>query len=298
MTRMLRLSALVLAFVLTTSLAGQDMRDVSIKSIRITDSVYMLTGRGGNIGLSVGEDGVFLIDDQFAPLTDKILAAVAELTDDPIQFVVNTHWHPDHTGGNENLGEAGVIIVAHENVRKRMSTEQFIAAFNNRSPPSPPEALPVITFTDSITLHYNGDELRVAHMEPAHTDGDSVIFFRKANVVHMGDTYFNGMYPFIDVSSGGSIDGMIEAARRVLGQVNDQTKIIPGHGALSDTRGLLAYVEMLETVRGRVQKLVDEGKSREDVVAARPTRDFDAQWGGGFLEPDKWVGIIYDGTVK
>lgn len=298
MTRMLRLSALVLAFVLTTSLAGQDMRDVSIKSIRITDSVYMLTGRGGNIGLSVGEDGVFLIDDQFAPLTDKILAAVAELTDDPIQFVVNTHWHPDHTGGNENLGEAGAIIVAHENVRKRMSTEQFIAAFNNRSPPSPAEALPVITFTDSITLHYNGDELRVVHMEPAHTDGDSVIFFRKANVVHMGDTYFNGMYPFIDVGSGGSIDGMIEAARRVLGQVNDRTKIIPGHGALSDARGLLAYVEMLETVRGRVQKLVDEGKSREDVVAARPTRDFDAQWGGGFLEPDKWVGIVYDGTVK
>ncbi len=298
MTRMLRLSALVLAFVLTTSLAGQDMRDVSIKSIRITDSVYMLTGRGGNIGLSVGEDGVFLIDDQFAPLTDKILAAVAELTDDPIQFVVNTHWHPDHTGGNENLGEAGAIIVAHENVRKRMSTEQFIAAFNNRSPPSPAEALPVITFTDSITLHYNGDELRVVHMEPAHTDGDSVIFFRKANVVHMGDTYFNGMYPFIDIGSGGSIDGMIEAARRVLGQVNDRTKIIPGHGALSDVRGLRAFVEMLETVRGRVQKLVDEGKSREDVVAARPTRDFDAQWGGGFLEPDKWVGIVYDGTVK
>ncbi len=298
MTRMLRLSALVLAFVLTTSLAGQNMRDVSIKSIRITDSVYMLTGRGGNIGLSVGEDGVFLIDDQFAPLTDKILAAVAELTDDPIQFVVNTHWHPDHTGGNENLGEAGAIIVAHENVRKRMSTEQFIAAFNNRSPPSPAEALPVITFTDSITFHYNGDELRVAHMEPAHTDGDSVIFFRKANVVHMGDTYFNGMYPFIDVGSGGSIDGMIEAARRVLGQVNDRTKIIPGHGALSDTPGLLAYVEMLETVRGLVQKLVDEGNSRENVVAARPTRDFDTQWGGGFLEPDKWVGIVYDGTVK
>lgn len=298
MTRMLRLSALVLAFVLTTSLAGQDMRDVSIKSIRITDSVYMLTGRGGNIGLSVGEDGVFLIDDQFAPLTDKILAAVAELTDDPIQFVVNTHWHPDHTGGNENLGEAGAIIVAHENVRKRMSTEQFIAAFNNRSPPSPAEALPVITFTDSITFHYNGDELRVAHMEPAHTDGDSVIFFRKANVVHMGDTYFNGMYPFIDVGSGGSIDGMVKAARRVLGQVNDRTKIIPGHGALSDVRGLRAFVEMLETVRGRVQKLVDKGNSREDVVAARPTRDFDAQWGGGFLEPDKWVGIVYDGTVK
>ncbi len=295
---MLRLSALVLAFVLTTTLAGQDMRDVSIKSIRITDSAYMLTGSGGNIGLSVGEDGVFLIDDQFAPLTDKILAAVAKLTDDLIQFVVNTHWHPDHTGGNENLGEAGAIIVAHENVRKRMSTEQFIAAFNNRSPPSPAEALPVITFTDSITFHYNGDELRVAHMEPAHTDGDSVIFFRKANVVHMGDTYFNGMYPFIDVSSGGSIDGMIKAARRVLGQVNDQTKIIPGHGALSDVRGLRAYVEMLETVGGRVQKLVDEGNSREDVVAARPTRDFDARWGGGFLKPDKWVGILYDGTVK
>lgn len=286
--------------VITGARAQDEMADVRIETVRITDGVYMLVGRGGNIGVSVGDDGVFLIDDQFAPLTEKIVAAVRELSDRPIRFVLNTHWHLDHTGGNENLGRAGAVIVAHENVRRRMSTEQFIAAFDRTVAPSPPQALPVITFTDSVTFHWNGDELRVLHVEPAHTDGDSIIVFTKANVVHMGDVYFNGMYPFIDTGAGGSIDGMIAAVDRVLAlpQVNERTKFIPGHGPLSGLAELKAYRDMLKTVSERVHRLVDEGKTREEVVAARPTQDLDATWGRGFMQPDVWIGIVYDGMAR
>jgi glyoxylase-like metal-dependent hydrolase (beta-lactamase superfamily II) len=257
----------------------------------------MLIGRGGNIGLSVGVDGAFLIDDQFAPLTEKIRAAVAALTDQPVRFLVNTHWHRDHTGGNENLGRAGAIIVAHDNVRRRMSRDQFLEAFDQMVPASPKGALPVLTFNDAVTFHLNGDEVHVFHVEHAHTDGDAIIHFRRANVVHMGDTYFNGMYPFIDVSSGGSIEGMIDAVDRVLPLADAKTRLIPGHGPLSNVLELQAYREMLGTVRDRIRALVADGKSREEVIEAGPTRDFDASWGGGFMKPDQWAGIVYDGMV-
>ncbi|MFI5169976.1 MAG: MBL fold metallo-hydrolase, partial [Vicinamibacterales bacterium] len=179
----------------------QDFSQVEIKAEKVTEGVYMLTGRGGNIGLSVGKSGSFLVDDQYAPLTDKILAVVKSVSPEPVRFLVNTHWHGDHTGGNENIGKAGVFIVAHENVRQRMSKEQFKAVFKSTTPPSPEAALPVVTFGEGVTFHWNGDEIRVYHVPPAHTDGDSIVVFRKANVVHMGDLFFNGMYPFIDVSS-------------------------------------------------------------------------------------------------
>ncbi len=277
---------------------AQDMADVVIEAKRVSDNVYMLTGAGGNIGLSVGEDGAFLIDDQFAPLTERILATIAELSPAPVRFVVNTHWHGDHTGGNEHLGEAGAIIVAHENVRTRMSTDQFMKAFNRTVPASPEGALPVITFAQSMTFYWNGDEVQVFHVGPAHTDGDSIVFFREANVIHMGDTFFNGMYPFFDVSTEGSIAGMIEAADTVLRLANDRTKIIPGHGPLGGIDELRASRAMLMTVHDRVQKLINDGASKEDVVAAKPTGDFDADWGGGFMKPDRWVGIVYDSMVK
>ncbi len=283
---------------MTTALSAQEYEDVEIETIQVSGNVYMLVGQGGNIGLSVGRDGAFLIDDQFAPLTEKISAAVKKVRDEPIRFVINTHWHSDHTGGNENLGKAGSIIVAHENVRKRMSKKHFFKAFNREVPPSPEAALPVITFTDSVTFHFNDDEVRVLHVEPAHTDGDSIVHFRKANVLHMGDTYFNGMYPFIDASSGGSIDGMISAVDRALGLANKDTKIIPGHGAWSTMLELRAFQGMLKTVRGRMGDLMDKGKSREEIVASKPTKDLDEKWGGGFMEPDAWVGIVYDGMAK
>ncbi len=271
-----------------------EMDDVEIDAKKVGRGIYMLTGRGGNLGLSVGTDGAFLVDDQHAPLTDKITAAVASVSDKPVRFVVNTHWHGDHTGGNENFGQAGALIVAHENVRKRMSVEQFIEAFDTRTEPSPEAALPAITFTEEVTFHWNDDVLRVIHVEPAHTDGDSIILFEKANVAHLGDIFFNGMYPFIDTSTGGRIDGVIAAVDLALDLMNPDTTIIPGHGPLANVKELRDYRAMLAKVRDRIRPLIDAGKGRDEVVAAQPTKDLDETWGGGFLKADVWVGIVFD----
>ncbi|MCZ6766948.1 MAG: MBL fold metallo-hydrolase [bacterium] len=296
--RLPTLSALALLILVAISTGAQQDSDATrIEAVPVADGIFMLTGAGGNIGLSVGDDAAFVIDDQFAPLTKKILAAIAEKTDRQVRFVINTHWHGDHTGGNENMGQAGAIIVAHENVRKRMSTEQFIEAFDTRVPPSPAAALPVVTFADSITFHWNGDDIRVFHVGPAHTDGDSVIHFQKANVIHAGDTFFNGLYPFIDSSSGGSIDGMIAAAELVLAIADERTKIIPGHGPLCQKAQLQASYDMLVVARDRIRKLMDEGNTRDEVIAAKPTADLDEEWGGGFLQADVWVGIVFDGLA-
>jgi len=265
---------------------------VQIRTVKVAEGVYMLMGAGGNIGVSVGSDGVILIDDQFAPLSDKIKAAVAALGG-PIRFLLNTHWHFDHTGGNENFAKSGVVIVAHENVRRRMSVEQFISALNRREPPSPAAALPVVTFTDAITFYLNGDSINVFHVAPAHTDGDAVIWFRKANVMHMGDTFFNGRYPLIDLSSGGSVDGMVAAADRVLALVDANTRIIPGHGPLGDRPALQTYRAMLATVRDRIRQAVAAGQTLEQVQAAKPTAEFDAIWGKGSITPARFVEIVY-----
>ncbi len=289
---------LILSFTTVSLLAAQNPQDVQIRSQSAGRGVHMLTGQGGNIGVSVGPDGAFLVDDQYAPITEKIVGAVRALTEHPIRFVVNTHWHGDHTGGNENLGEAGALIVAHENVRQRMSVDQFIVAFNQASPASPPGALPVITFSDGVTFHWNGDEIQVFHVAAAHTDGDAIIHFERANVVHMGDVFFHGMYPFIDASSGGTLDGVVAAVDRVLGIANDQTAIIPGHGALATRGDLLAYRDMLVTVREHMRRLIAEGKTKEEIVAAKPTARFDGAWGGGYFEPDQWVGLVYDAMTS
>jgi cyclase len=294
--RMIRLHALVaVATVAATSHAQQPNFDtVQVASVRVGGAaVYMLTGSGGNIGVSVGEDGVFLIDDQYAPLTPKIIAAVKAIRDEPIRFVLNTHWHGDHTGGNENMGAAGALIVAHENVRKRMSVEQFLEAFNWRTPPSPPAALPVVTFTNAVTFHLNGDDIHAFHVPPAHTDGDAIVHFRTANVVHMGDIFFNGMYPFIDISTGGSIDGMIGAVDRVLRLTNADTKIIPGHGPVGTRVELQAYRDMLAGVRAQVIQHVTARRSLQQTLAAKPITRFDARWGNGFLKPDQFVELVY-----
>ncbi len=280
-------------FIASLAAAQQDFDKVQIQTIDVAPGVYMLVGSGGNIGLSVGKDGVLLIDDQYAPLTEKIRAAVAAIKDEPVRFVINTHWHGDHTGGNEHLGEVGAVIVAHENVRRRMSTEQFSEFFNRKTPPSPPGALPVITFTEDVSFHVNGDELHVFHVEPAHTDGDSIIHWKSANVFHMGDVFFSGGYPYIDLSSGGSIDGIISAAELVLDLADEDSKIIPGHGPLSGKKELAAYHETLKTIRSRIASLVREGKSLDEVQASKPTEDFDGTWGTGFIRGEQLTEFVY-----
>jgi len=293
-TRSLALAMPLVVLCAAPAAAQGDFSAVEIKAEKVADGIYMLTGSGGNLGLSVGEDGAYLIDDQYAPLTGKILAAVKELTPEPVRFVINTHYHGDHTGGNENMGEAGALLVAHENVRARMAAGTFMKAFNRQVEPAPAGALPVVTFTDAVTFHWNGEELRVFFVGPAHTDGDVIIHFVKADVFHMGDTLFNGLYPFIDVSAGGRIDGMIAAVDRVLKVADEKTRFIAGHGPVAAKADLQAYRDMLAQVRDRVVKLKAEGKTGEEIVAAKPTAEFDEKWGGGFMKPDAWVGLVYE----
>lgn len=289
---------LALGCVIEAPIAQQDFDDVQIGSTKVAEGVYMLTGRGGNIGVSAGDDGVFLIDDQFAPLTEKITAAVAAITPKAVKFVLNTHWHSDHVGGNENFGRAGALIVAHDNVRKRMSAEQFVEAFGSKVPASADDALPVVTFSHEVSFHVNGDEIHVFHVPSAHTDGDVVIYLRKANVVHMGDLFFNGRYPFIDLSSGGSVDGVIAAADRVMKLITDDTKIMPGHGVIGDRKALKAFRDMLVTVKGNIKAMVQSGKTLEQVMNAGPSKEFDETWGKGFMKPADFVKIVYSSLKK
>ena len=283
----------ILAFLAFPALAQQDFSKVEIQAEKLSDNVYVLTGAGGNMGVSIGDDAVFLVDDQFAPLTPKIEAAIAKLTAKPVRFVLNTHWHFDHTGGNESFGSAGALIVAHESVRKRMSAEGFIEFLGMKFRAEPRQALPVVTFTRDVTFHINGEEVYVVHLANAHTDGDAIVHFRKSDVVHMGDIFFNGRYPFIDTSSGGTVEGVIAAADRVLQFSSERTRIIPGHGPLARRADLQAYRDMLAKVSGRVGELVRAGRSLEEVQAAKPTADFDAVWGKGFLNPLRFTEMLY-----
>ena len=294
---MTRLLVLFLVLLALPAAAQQDFSKVEIQAQKLSESVYMLVGAGGNMGVSVGEE-VFLIDDQFAPLTERIEAAIRKLTPRPVKFVLNTHWHFDHTGGNENLGKAGALIVAHENVRRRMSVEGFIEFLGMRFPAGPRQALPVVTFTRDVTFHLNGEEIYVYHVPNAHTDGDAIVHFRKSDVFHMGDTFFNRLYPFIDASSGGSAEGVVAAADRVLQVAGEGTRIIPGHGPLASRADLSAYRDMLATVSARVRDQLRAGRSLEQVLESRPTAEFDAVWGKGFLNSQRFVEMLYKGMQR
>jgi len=284
----------VVIFLLAGSYSeGQDFSSVRVEAIKVSGNVYMLTGAGGNIGISAGKDGVLMIDASYAPLSEKIKAAIRTFNSKPIRFVVTTHWHQDHAGGNENLAREGAILVAHENVRKRLGSEQFLEVFDRKIPALPESALPIITFSRDISFHLNEDDILIFHVAPAHTDGDAIVHFKRSGVIHTGDLYFNGLYPFIDLSAGGSVDGVIAAIKQIIDLCDSNTKVIPGHGPLSDKAGLEAYLKMLIVIRDKIANGIKAGKSLDEVIASKPTRDFDPVWGKGFLKTEQFVKIVY-----
>jgi glyoxylase-like metal-dependent hydrolase (beta-lactamase superfamily II) len=282
----------------TPTLAQQDFSAVQIETIPVTDGLYMLMGQGGNIALSTGSDGAFIVDTQYAPLSEKIQAAVTAAGGGTVEFVVNTHWHGDHSGGNENFGKAGATIMAHDNVQARMSTAQVSSLDGQATPASPPAAIPVVTYPSRMTFHWNGNTVNLIHAPNAHTDGDSIVHFTNLNAFHMGDTFFNGVFPYIDVNSAGSLDGIIAAANEVLSRSNADTKIIPGHGPLATRADLRKYVEILSVVRDRMQTLIDQGRSEDQVVAADPTQEWDATWGAGFMNPESFTRFAYQSMTR
>lgn len=295
MTMLRRMIACLMMGLLGLAAPGAAQDEVQIKTLPLRNGIYMLEGKGGNIGLFIGEDGTFLIDDQFAPLTEKHLAAIRAVGGDVPKFLINTHYHADHTGGNENLGKAGTVIFSHDNVRERLTVETVIAAFNMVTPPLPKAALPVVTFSTDVTFHLNGDTLHAYHVPRAHTDGDSVIHFKKANVIHTGDIFFNGFYPFIDVTHGGTVKGMIEAADGILALADEDTLLIAGHGPIGDKVQLQTYRDMLITARQRLSNLRAKGMNAEKAIAQRPLDDLEERWGKGLFPGEKWIGLIYDG---
>jgi glyoxylase-like metal-dependent hydrolase (beta-lactamase superfamily II) len=273
-----------------SALAQQDFSKVQIKATKVAGNVYMLEGSGGNIGVSVGEDGIVLVDDQFAPLATKIKEALKEITDKPIKFVLNTHFHGDHTGGNVKFG-AEAPIIAHENVRKRLQEGGKVAG--NPVAPAPKEALPVITFNDRATVHLNGEDIRAIHFPNGHTDGDSVIFFPKSNVVHMGDDFVTYGFPFVDAQSGGSVQGMIAGVEKVLTMVPDDVRIIPGHGPISTSADVRKFIGMLKDTQALVVKAASEGKTADDMKQAHLLAKYEDDYGKGFIKADAWIDLLY-----
>ncbi|MEN8798707.1 MAG: MBL fold metallo-hydrolase [Flavobacteriaceae bacterium] len=283
----------ILCLSLSLLVAQRDWDAVEIKTEKVADDIYCIFGSGGNIGLAVGQDYAYLIDDQFAPLSDKIIAAVRKITDKPIRFLVNTHWHGDHVGGNANFAKGGTVIIAHEAVRERMNSVQDRGG-GRMSEPSTFEALPKITFTDQMTIYLDSTRtMHIMHVNPSHTDGDSYIYFPESNVIHMGDNFSNGGYPYIDLNSGGDIDGLIKNHNMVLFLLDDETRIIPGHGPVTDRARLMAYRDMMVTIRTRVKQAKSSGKSLDETLAMGLTAEWDAEFGQGFQDPTEIVTAVY-----
>ena len=284
------------SFLQNSLFAQRDFSKVEIKSEKVSDNIYMLTGSGGNIGVVVGTKKVLMIDSQFAPLSDKISKAIADISDLPIEMLLNTHWHGDHTGGNKNFGDK-VTIVAHENVRERMSTEQ-VRPFRKPTPPAPQQALPVITFKEDITLYVGDETVMAFHVHHAHTDGDAIIYFPKSNVMHMGDTYFKGRYPYIDLGSGGSVAGVLKAIDQAIFLADEDTKIIPGHGVLSNKKELMEYRGVITLIYDRVKKAIASDMTLEEIKTSNLSKEYDDEWGSGFINPEKFMDILYSDLTK
>jgi cyclase len=299
-TRTLLLTCGVTSLVLASAALAQfgDPSKVTFKSTAVVGDISVIEGvngfSGGNVAVSTGSDGVLLIDDAIAPLTAKLKAKLATISKKPVRLLINTHWHADHTGGNAVLGGAGTVIVAHDNARKKLIADQTIQMGSQtmKVPATAPAGLPVLTFADDVTLHFNGDDVHVFHVPPAHTDGDVIVHFTRANVIHTGDTFVNMGYPIADVSSGGKWSGLIAAADKILAMANDTTRIIPGHGPVGTRADVTAYRQLLIALRDKVNKAAEGGKSVEQVLAAKPLAEYDAKYGQGPMKGDMVVEMI------
>jgi len=289
---------LAIALFLLSCLAlaqDEDLSKVQIKVSKVSGNVYMLQGAGGNIGASIGEDGIVIVDDQYAPLADKIKAALNGITDKPVRFVINTHYHEDHTGGNAIFQQKAPII-AHDNVRKRLAeggTAGNFGGVNFPAKPQPKDALPIITFDHDVIVHLNGEDIRALHFPSGHTDGDSVIFFPKSNVVHMGDDFVTYGFPFIDLSGGGSVEGMIAALEEIIPKLPPDVKVIPGHGPVSNLDDVRRYVTMLRETKAVVEKGIKQGKTLDQLKQENVLASWQ-KWSGDFISSEQWLVTLYN----
>lgn len=268
---------------------------LELNTTKLTDSMYVIHGSGGNVILSIGNDGVILVDDQYAPVTEKMKSVIANITNKPIKFVINTHWHPDHVGGNERLGETGAIIVSHENVRKRLSNDQFFELINQTIPALSKKGLPIITFSDNMTFYQNNDEIRISYLDNGHTDGDSAVYFTQNNIIHVGDDFSDKAYPFMDLSTDGSIDGLISSLQSVISMINIDTKVVAGHSGISNQTKVKDYVSMLIDVRSLISNMIKEGTSLDEIIQSKPTSQYDIIYQDySFIKPKDFVTNIYE----
>ncbi len=268
---------------------------LELNTTRLTENMYVIHGSGGNVILSIGNDGIILVDDQYAPVTEKMMSLIANITNKPITFVINTHWHPDHVGGNERLGEAGAVIVSHENVRKRLNQDQFFEMINQTIPALSKKGLPIITFSDNMTFYQNNDEIRISYLDNGHTDGDSAVYFTQNNVIHVGDDFSDEAYPFMDLSTGGSIDGLISSLKSIISIINNDTKVVAGHSGISNQTKVKDYANMLIDVRSLISSMIKEGKSLDEIIQSKPTAQYDTTYRDySFIKPKDFVTNIYE----
>lgn len=289
------IGSLVIILICMSFLYAQEPAELQVGAEKLAENLYMLwdSGGKGNTVVLTGDDGVLMIDTKVENAVNALFAKIAELSAKPIRFAIITHWHFDHVGGNAKVAKTGATIIAHENVRKHMSIAHDMTILNAKVSPASEIARPLVTFKKEITFHMNGEDVKVLHVAPGHTDGDAVIYFQNANVIHMGDLYFEGLYPYIGIYSGGSINGMIKVINQILPMIDENTKVVPGHGPLSNKAQLQKYVSMLTTIRDNVSRLMQAGNPMEKVIAAKPTLAFDEKWGNGFLPPDKFAKLVY-----
>jgi len=284
--------SIIIPFVLLSHLSAQGFDDVQIKTIKVSENIFMLEGAGGNVGIFKGDEGLIMIDNQFADLSVKLKSAIKLISDQPIKYLINTHWHGDLTGGNANFNEGNTLVVAHENVRQRLSTDQFMKAFQRSVDAKPKIYWPEITYDEDVKLHLNNESVHVFHVHNAHTDGDSFVLFPGENVLHMGDCFFNKRFPFIDLGSGGSIEGAIKAVQAAVMIADDDTKIIPGHGVLASKADLVEYLDVITMMTDQVKDGIKRGVSLETMKTAGFDKDYES-WGTGFISTEKFIDTIW-----